>query len=257
MFENNSNHTPITDGESNTGKIIGGSSHTILQMKKIDEYLNEDYCISCAYFQQTKGNFGRCVVLKTDKKFDGSKKGSACRGWRLNQLLTVLLGKRIDKENNDWIEKIRKAYNSEKKDQIRIKKENKRLSQPERKEIFNPITHNANFVHGLPFDQTSDVHVKRAYYKHKAPKKVIELAITLLDGSLSLSEISHGIKEHLGYDITRHAILCWQRKFRPEIKLSRNRPLRDEVKRKIAVSAEVQRYREEKEKRIIEINNNL
>lgn len=50
---------------------------------KFSEYLCSDYCLSCAYFQSTKGHFGICGDTGSKITYDGSKKGSACAGWRI------------------------------------------------------------------------------------------------------------------------------------------------------------------------------
>lgn len=60
-----------------------------------NKYLGPDYCKSCAYFQQTKGNFGKCSDGGYSKAYDGTKKGSACSGWRIktelvNEYITYL-----------------------------------------------------------------------------------------------------------------------------------------------------------------------
>lgn len=56
-------------------------------------YLTNDYCLTCAYFIQHKGHFGKC---KEDPErndgmpYDGAKKGTACAGWRLKSELITL-----------------------------------------------------------------------------------------------------------------------------------------------------------------------
>ena len=53
------------------------------QLVRYREYLSDDYCISCAYFQVVKGHFGTCPDLPMRKAYDGTKKGSGCALWRL------------------------------------------------------------------------------------------------------------------------------------------------------------------------------
>lgn len=53
------------------------------ELTKYQEYLTDEYCIACAYFQVSKGHFGTCPDLPHRKPFDGAKKGSGCSCWRL------------------------------------------------------------------------------------------------------------------------------------------------------------------------------
>lgn len=53
------------------------------RLTRYQEYLCNDYCISCAYFQVVKGHFGTCPDLPMKEAFDGTKKGSGCALWRL------------------------------------------------------------------------------------------------------------------------------------------------------------------------------
>jgi len=61
------------------------------ELTKLQEYINPDYCIVCAYFQSTKGHFGICQD-QMKKPYDGTKKGSGCALWRLR---TIYLKYRI------------------------------------------------------------------------------------------------------------------------------------------------------------------
>lgn len=47
------------------------------------DYVVPDYCFSCAYFESLKGHFGGCREDYKRGVYDGSKKGSACGGWRI------------------------------------------------------------------------------------------------------------------------------------------------------------------------------
>lgn len=49
---------------------------------KFGEYVRNDYCLSCTYFQSVKGHFGFCTDFGPKKLYDGAKQGSACTGWR-------------------------------------------------------------------------------------------------------------------------------------------------------------------------------
>jgi hypothetical protein len=55
-------------------------------LTRYQEYLSNDYCISCAYFQIVKGHFGICPDLPMRKAYDGTKKGSGCALWRLRTI---------------------------------------------------------------------------------------------------------------------------------------------------------------------------
>ncbi len=53
------------------------------ELVKLSEYISDEYCLVCAYFQQLKGHFGTCQDLPFKKPYDGAKKGTACNCWRL------------------------------------------------------------------------------------------------------------------------------------------------------------------------------
>jgi len=56
------------------------------QLTRYQEYLSNDYCIACTYFQVTKGHFGTCPDLPMRKAYDGTTKGSGCAVWRLRTI---------------------------------------------------------------------------------------------------------------------------------------------------------------------------
>ena len=67
-----------------TNPLAGGeqsANHT--RQSCYEDYLTSEFCLSCAYFQQTKGHFGFCKV-KPSLPYDGSKKDSGCLCWRIN-----------------------------------------------------------------------------------------------------------------------------------------------------------------------------
>jgi hypothetical protein len=71
---------------------LRGSSLTLDEYKQLiryREYLSDDYCISCAYFQVVKGHFGICPDLPIRKAYDGTKKGSGCTLWRLRTVYLI------------------------------------------------------------------------------------------------------------------------------------------------------------------------
>jgi hypothetical protein len=53
------------------------------ELTKLQEYISDEYCLVCAYFQVAKGHFGTCKDLPVRKVYDGAKKGSSCSLWRL------------------------------------------------------------------------------------------------------------------------------------------------------------------------------
>lgn len=53
-------------------------------LTKYREYMTSEFCLCCAYWQETKGHFGYCREKQDKKPYDGSKKGTGkvvC--WRL------------------------------------------------------------------------------------------------------------------------------------------------------------------------------
>lgn len=56
------------------------------ELTKFQEYLSDEYCISCNYFKSTKGHFGLCPDLPQRKPYDGAKKGSGCACWRMKSV---------------------------------------------------------------------------------------------------------------------------------------------------------------------------
>jgi hypothetical protein len=55
-----------------------------INLTRYQEYLNQEYCIACSYFQEHKGHFGNCTEMPRQKDFDGTKKQiKPCFVWRL------------------------------------------------------------------------------------------------------------------------------------------------------------------------------
>lgn len=57
---------------------------TYRDLSKYREYMTNEFCLCCAYFQETKGHFGVCQDRKDKTPYDGSKKGTGSANcWRL------------------------------------------------------------------------------------------------------------------------------------------------------------------------------
>lgn len=335
------------------------------QHPKIKEYATNLFCISCTYFQQIKGNYGRCGVIQKNTKFDGSKKGSACRAWRINPEININVDlqprpqratpyktsfpiKRVHHpvayEFAELIEPVKKEkrlkqlmeitpltlsklenlnYNSlsEKtgvlhyysgsktpayiidyilsmidkkisKEEIIAKvyqayqykigiglvnllylKFHKRLFEqvPDlmRKEVTEKCPKcKGNLVkNGIVYNTSGNALQKLRciscdyrfrnnspghYANHKYNAEVINEALSVLDDSMSLSEIADAIKQIFNIRVTRHTILNWKRKFKPEVDLSKIKEVSGETKRKLSVSIELKRYQQVKAREIVD-----
>lgn len=180
-----------------------GISENILSHKKINSYLTEQYCISCAYFQQHKGNFGICKVIPNRKPFDGTIKDNACNGYRLHP---ELIQKKWDLEHPSKIPKVsifklmREGHNEVAVKRFRYKKlyvngEYDWQSEKSEKKFG---------VYGLPYAQTTkqSKRIKSGYFMHQTNHQIIDYAVTLLKKGYSPNDISAKLKQMFG--IVRH-----------------------------------------------------
>lgn len=140
--------------------------------------LTSDYCISCTYFQQTKGNFGNCSIIN-NKPYDGTKKGSAtnCPCWRIKTKL--LEEEKLTQLDQQTIKasSLRVTYNSQYKN---------------RKNGNIKITN----VDGKFVSFTTDLYSKNGYYKHRYNFRIIDRALTLFLTGLSYKEIAEDFKKN-------------------------------------------------------------
>lgn len=184
------------------------------------DYLSKDFCLSCTYFQQSKGHFGQCQIIKNKKDYDGSRKGTSCLCWRQKSSL-LGLENQIDKEEQPHIvslSAIRKRYNEKVKAELKRKND---LKYP-REQVAKRYD-DSKWLYGLPFSQSSDIHMKRGFYRHKNHSRVIEYAISLMDGKISLGQIARMVYQKFNKKLSKTTILNWQRKFMPHVKFPKGR----------------------------------
>lgn len=184
---------PVGDGANNHPK---GFCSDVTELKNIKNYLTPEFCISCAYFRQTKGNFGICSILEQKTSYDGTKIGSGCNCWRLStKLIDLKLEITKEKKNFIQVKKVDKYdlviqdYNERKS--VSLKKELKEWK--DNPEILKP---NFNFKLSLPYARTSDIHVKRAVYRHQRDKAVIKMVLRMFDDGLNFQEIRKQMNYH-------------------------------------------------------------
>jgi hypothetical protein len=154
-------------------------------------------CQACAYWVQVKGNYGQCEGR--GKKYDGSKKGSACIGYReSNNNINQLYIKKVYKPNSVDIKvpeykSLRGLYNS--------------LHKPKFK-----ATHATN-VDGEFVTFTSDIHCKNGYYRHRYNYTIIDVALTLFLQGKTFNEIAQYMKENYMKPPCRRTFRTWVIKF--------------------------------------------
>ena len=135
-------------------------------------------CQSCAYWQAKKGNFGVCKTFPERKPYDGSKKGSACRGWRISNQLnkTITQQSVIIANEREGYKSLRKVYNDLHKRSFKA-------------------THATN-VDGEFVTYTSDIYFKNGYFKHRYNFKVIDTVLTLFLHGKKYKEIKKHLEEN-------------------------------------------------------------
>lgn len=156
---------------------------------------NDLTCQTCAYWRQTKGSFGQCEGR--GKKYDGSRKGSACIGWRqVNQSITSpILVKPPERERYNKVEykSLRKVYND--------------LHKPKFKATY------ATNVDGEFVTYTSDIHCKNGYYKHRYNYTLIDVTLTLFLYGKTYAEIMTHMENNYMKPPSRRSFLYWIEKF--------------------------------------------
>lgn len=205
--------------------LAGGLENLRVHDSNFEDYLSNQFCLSCTYFQITKGHFGFCKEKPT-KPYDGSKLGSACLAYRMK---SELIGKE-KKSNIIPITSIRRNYNAK----VKPVKSALELSIGKTKPTNFAI--DKEFIHGVPYSTTSPIRNKSGFYRHKTSARIIEYAIWRMERGDSLSSISKRINQVYGYKISKTTIWHWSRKFKPELNFPQQRPHTKEMNTKISES---------------------
>jgi transposase-like protein len=174
-------------------------------LKKIQEYCNPLFCISCTYFQQTKGNFGRCMVIQKNEKFDGTKKDSACGLWRLDPeiRLDIQLEQRQERaggyKSPSLIaqKKIHHPHAYEFNEMIRQVKKEKRLK--EFAEVTDEIIRKLNPKMNAISEKSGVFHY---YYNSKTPAHIIDYILLLLSQDTQIHEIPDKVRHIYHYNVS-------------------------------------------------------
>ena len=214
------NH-PDNVGEFNMKKIqmiqqnsFSGISEDLLSHKKLGVYLTEQYCISCAYFQQHKGNFGSCSVIPNQKTYDGTIKDNACNGYRIHP---ELIQKRWNIEHPSKIPQVsifklmREGHNEIALKRFRFR----RLKTKGEYDWKNDKSEKKFGVFGLPYTQTTkqSKRIKSGYFMHKINHQVMEYALRLKRKEYTNEDIIKQIQKMFGIMITNPTIDNWNRRF--------------------------------------------
>ena len=195
-------------------KSFSGISEDLLKHKKLDIYLTEQYCISCAYFQQHKGNFGSCQVIPDQKSYDGTIKDNACNGYRIHP---ELIQKRWDVEHPSTIPKVsifklmREEYNE-------IACRSMSLKRLKTKGVYNwknPNSEKKFGVLGLPYTQTTkqSKRIKSGYFNHKINHQVMDYALRLKKKEYTNEIIIKQLEKIFGINVVSGTIDNWNKKF--------------------------------------------
>lgn len=169
----------------------GSEGGILMQFSQV----NDLTCQTCAYWRVSKGSFGQCEGK--GKKYDGSRKGSACIGWRqVNQSITSpILVKPPERERYNKVEykSLRKVYND--------------LHKPKFKATY------ATNVDGEFITYTSDIHCKNGYYKHRYNYTLIDVALTLFLQGKSFKQVVEHMKGNYMKPMSRRTFREWVVKF--------------------------------------------
>ena len=159
-----------------------------------NKYQTPDYCLSCTYFHSTRGHFGHCEPIP-DKVYDGSKKGSGCFNWRINNSLykTITSNSLIIPPLNTQYNSLRKVYNESKKPKFKG-------------------THFTN-VDGEFISYTSDIHSKNGYYKFRYNYTLIDVTLTLFLQGKNYGDIVRHMNNNYMKPMSRRSFLYWIEKF--------------------------------------------
>lgn len=163
-----------------------------MQVLEIDSSLT---CQTCAYWKQTKGNFGQCEGR--GKPYDGSKKGTACIGYRQSNNINSNLPKKVYKQKSVDIQNkppsLRGLYNSLKRPKF--------------------IGTYATNVDGEFITYTSDIHCKNGYYKHRYNYTLIDVALTLFLNGKTYNQVAQYMTENHMRAPDRRTFREWVVKF--------------------------------------------
>jgi len=193
---------------------FNGISENILSHKKLGVYLTEQYCISCAYFQQHKGNFGVCKVISNKKPYDGTIKDNACNGYRIHP---ELIQKRWDVEHPSLIPKvsifklIRDGYNEEAKKARHYR----HLKNTGEYQWQNKNSEKKYGVQGIPYSQTTiqSKKIKAGYFSHHKNHQIMDYALRLVKKEYSNEDIIKQLYKMFGVKIVSSTIDNWNKKF--------------------------------------------
>lgn len=172
------------------------------QHKKIKEYCDPLFCLSCTYFHQTKGNFGRCGIIQKNTTYDGTKKGTGCRAWRINPEI-IIEPEKPKNETLSVVNIIRKDFNEQKKRRTKYHQFKK-----------HGYNFEENFLKKLePFSVVNPINIKKGYYGHRYNHHIINLALEFSMKDISIEDIQKKILNVYKIIVPKQTIRNWTWKF--------------------------------------------
>jgi len=75
-------------------------------------------------------------------------------------------------------------------------------------------------LYKVPIDQTSDIPIKRTFYKFKTPTNVMKFVLYCMDNyhpEMSLNDIRRAINKQFGMKVTAKTMSTWKKRFRPQL----------------------------------------
>lgn len=181
----------------------------IFEMKKIEEYLSHEFCLSCEFFQPVKGNFGRCTVLRKENRFDGTKKGSGCKIWRLAEnLIQLTIPKETPKPKplDNVFAEHNKRY--KKKREITRKK-----AYPNYSLSHLGLVKTTKTRYTLPYAETSNIPRSRSLYGCRYPKHFVEKVLEVYKRTQSEYETSKYFSYKFGLNVSPSMVSKWREQF--------------------------------------------
>lgn len=166
----------------------GSEGGILMQFSQV----NDLTCQTCAYWMQRRGSFGVCKTFPERKAYDGSRKGSACIGWRISNNSLQSFPKK-GQETKEHHPSLRKIYNDSHK--------------PKFKATY------ATNVDGEFITYTSDIHCKNGYYKHRYNYTLIDVALTLFLQGKSFKQVVEHMKGNYMKPMSRRTFREWVIKF--------------------------------------------
>ena len=211
---------PVGDG------VLKNNHPAITQLKNISKYLTEEYCVSCAYWRQKKGNFGSCGII-SEKPRDGTKKDSSCKAYRLNPTLyeNLIKFKQKTVKKISVLKLIRESYNITAKRKYKFAKINYHKNNPKIPDMFYSHLSKQNFLFGLPYSLTSDISPKSGYFMKQYNYRIIDFAMQLFqnNNSLTNAQIADKTNKIFGTNIPRITIYKWKKQILKSSQLSNSR----------------------------------